>query len=254
LNKVTTKDRISRQAVRSRQGQATRDGGLAEIGQESARHVELSTFTDAQLVLLYGHGCEPAFDELFGRHHRRLHRFLVRMTGDVGEAEDVLQETFVRVARAASKYEPTAAFTTWLFKIAVNRCSSYLKQRGRCKLLRFPGDAGRRTEAAGSARSAMEPVEPESRTPFEQVRGRELQEAFLRAVASLDEPLRAAFVLHEFEGFAGAEAAAILDVPLGTLKTHVHRARLALRRKLAGQLGAAAETAVAGSSLKGARS
>jgi RNA polymerase sigma-70 factor (ECF subfamily) len=202
--------------------------------------VELSTFTDAQLVLLYGHGCEPAFDELFGRHHRRLHRFLVRMTADAGEAEDLLQETFVRVARAASKYEPTAAFTTWLFRIAVNRCSSYLKRRGRFKLLRLPALA-----------SAGEPLEPECRAPYEQVRGRELQAAFVRAVATLDEPLRAAFVLCELEGFAGADAASILDLPLGTVKTHVHRARLALRRRLAGHLTAGA---VATPRLKGARS
>lgn len=260
--------------------------------------MELSTFTDAQLVLLYGHGCEPAFDELFERHHRKLLRFLVRMTGDVGEAEDVLQETFVRVARAASRYEPAAAFTAWLYRIAVNRCSSYLKRRGRFKLLRFPAAGadsgvsrgndrgGRLPEDASDwqARGIVlgggiaEPVEPESRAPFEQVLGRELREAFLRAVASLDEPLRMAFVLCEFEGFPCADAAAILDVPTGTVKTHVHRARLALRRKLAGHLGAEArrgagvtlpdgaagnsggaepeadnETASAGASLKGGR-
>ncbi len=261
--------------------------------------MELSTFTDAQLVLLYGHGCEPAFDELFERHHQKLLRFLVRMTGDVGEAEDLLQESFVRVARAASKYEPSAAFTTWLYRIAVNRCSSYLKRRGRFKLLRLPfagagpgilrgHDRGEPCAEVGSERHAgsivlgrgsAEPVEPESSAPFEQILGRELRESFLRAVASLDEPLRKAFVLCEFEGFPCADAAAILDVPTGTVKTHVHRARLALRRKLAGHLGAEArrqadfdssdraggnsggaepdadnETATAGASLKGARS
>ncbi len=182
--------------------------------------MELREFTDPQLMLMYSHGCEEAFDQLFHRHRKRLYRYLHRMTGDSHEAEEVLQETFVRVARSANTYEATAKFTTWLFRIATNRCLSHLKRRGRFKLLRFPADLS----------------EPEELNPFQQVRDREITEAFKLAVAELESPLRPAFVLRELEGFSYAEGANILNVPVGTMKTHVHRAWKILRLKLSHQL------------------
>ena len=175
---------------------------------------------------MYSHGCENAFGELFNRHRERLYRFLHRMTGDTHEAEEVLQETFVRVARSAETYEPTAKFTTWLFRIATNRALSHLKRRGRFKLLRFPADFS----------------EPEELNPFQQARDREVTEAFVKAVATLENSLRSAFVLRELEDFSYAEAANILDLPLGTVKTHVRRARMAMRKKMSKQLRSVQET------------
>lgn len=178
--------------------------------------MELGEFTDGQLLLMYAHGNEGAFSELFERHHASLHRFLLRMTNNVQDAEEVLQETFVRVARAAIRYEPTAAFTTWLFRIASNRCLSHLGRRKNFTLLRFPLQEAASTAAA----------------PFEQVRERELEEAHRGAVARLPLALRSAYVLREFEHFTYEEAATILNVPVGTVKTHVHRARMKLRQRL----------------------
>ena len=182
--------------------------------------MELREFTDPQLMLMYSHGCEGAFDELFHRHRERLYRYLHRMTGDSHEAEEVLQEAFVRVARSADTYEPTAKFTTWLFRIATNRCLSHMKRRGRFKLLRFPKDMS----------------EPEERNPYQKARDREVEEAFKKAVATLDTPLRSAYVLRELEDFSYAEAAKILALPVGTVKTHVRRARMAMRQKLSKEL------------------
>ena len=173
-------------------------------------------------MLMYSHGRESAFDELFHRHRERLYGYLHRMTGDSHEAEEVLQEAFVRVARSADTYDPTAKFTTWLFRIATNRCLSHMKRRGRFKLLRFPADMS----------------EPEERNPYQLARDREVEEVFKKAVATLDTPLRSAFVLRELEDFSYAEAAKILALPLGTVKTHVRRARMAMRQKLSKELQA----------------
>jgi len=170
---------------------------------------------------MYSHGCEEAFDELFLRHCKGLYRYLKRMTDDVGEAEDMLQETFVRVARNAKSYEPAASFKAWLYRIATNRCLSHLKGRGRLKLLAFPGEVS---------------DEVATDKPFQQARDMEVTEAFKEAVVELSAPLRAAVVLRDLEQYTYPEAAAILDIPVGTVKTHVHRGRKILRQKLARHL------------------
>ena len=178
--------------------------------------MDYSDFTDCQLMVMYSHGLEEAFDKLFLRHCKGLYKYLNRMLGDKNEAEDILQETFIRVAQNAGKYESTDAFKAWLYRIATNRCLSHLKKRGRLKLLPFPRD-----------------LPEESSEPFQQARDREVNEAFKKAIVDLDPLLRAAVVLRELEHYTYPEAAAILDIPVGTVKTNVHRGKIILRKKLA---------------------
>ena len=173
-------------------------------------------FTDAQLILLFAHGREDAFDELYRRHSPGIYRFLQRMLKSSHEAEELLQETFYRVAKAAGRFEPGAAkVRTWIYRIASNCCFSYLKGRKGCKILPFPSEELR-----------------EERTPESDSSREELNEALKEEVKALPPALQAAFVLREMEGFAYDEGARILEIPLGTFKTHVHRARSSLREKL----------------------
>lgn len=184
--------------------------------------MELSEFSDNQLVLLFRNGRRDAFAELFRRHRGMVHRIARRMVGAGPDAEEVLQDAFLRVARAASSYEAKARFSTWLYRIVVNRCLSFRARSGRGRLVALPERC---------------PPDP-APGPYERARAGELKASLRREVAGLPDPLCAAFTVVVLEERPYAEAAEILEVPVGTVKTHVHRARLLLRRRLARELAA----------------
>lgn len=184
--------------------------------------MELGEFSDNQLMLLYAHGRREAFDVLFHRHAALVHRLAVRMVGGAADAEEVLQEVFLRLARAAETWQPRAQLTTWLYRVAVNRCLTHRERRGRGRVVLLPG---------------LEVAAPGDDHPYQAARDRELAGRVRARVAELPDALCAAFTLCALEGRSTAEAAEILEVPAGTVKTHVHRARLLLRRRLARELG-----------------
>lgn len=165
-------------------------------------------------MLLYRHGNEAAFEELY---HRRVHgllAYLHRLTGDRHVAEELLQDSFVRAARAAGSWEPQAQVSTWLYRIASNRFRSWRRKR-RQVLLPFPSE-----------------IRDPGKGPFDETAERDLQRELHRHLATLPANLATAFTLTQLEGLAYAEAAEVLELPEGTVKTHVHRARERLRLRL----------------------
>ncbi len=179
--------------------------------------MKLNEFTDHQLIVMYVHGCETAFDEIFSRHYESLFNYLIKMVSDKERAREILQDSFVRVARSAATYEPKAKFSTWLFKIATNLCLTFLKKEsGRFQLLQFPVDYSDRLQ----------------KTPFDAVRDLEINITLEKAISGLNINLRSPFVLHELNEFTYAKVALILDIPEGTVKIRVHRARKKLQQKL----------------------
>lgn len=181
--------------------------------------MDLSAFTDPQLMALYVHGRQDAFDALFHRHHGRVYRMAYRMTGHASDAEELVQEVFLRVARAAPRYTPSAQFTTWLYRVTCNCCLTHCARRAPDNIVPL-----------SSALAA--PLPSPAPSPHDALRARQLAASLDRAIAQLPLPWRAAFALCVLEGLPGLEAAEILQLPLGTVKTHVHRARDALRRAL----------------------
>jgi RNA polymerase sigma-70 factor (ECF subfamily) len=179
--------------------------------------VDLSEFTDNQLMLLFAHGTRAAFDALYHRHKQRVFRLAVRMVGERADAEEILQEVFLRLARSAENWEPRAKLTTWIYRVTVNRCLTHRERQGKANLILLPG---------------LETVPAVARGPYEEVRERELVRHIRERVAELSGPLAAAFTLCAMEGLSYPEAAEVLERPVGTVKTHVHRARLLLRRRL----------------------
>lgn len=177
---------------------------------------DLTIYSDGQLMLLYHHGVEEAFTRLYERHHRRVHTVLLRMSGNEFEAQDLLQEVFCRVARAAARYEPRARFETWLHRIALNLFLDHRRSVVRLNVVPLPDP---------------EPVAT-GEGPEQVSSDRDLERRFRAEVAALPETLRAAFVLREIAGFSEHEAAEMLEIPRGTVKTHVHRARLHLRDRV----------------------
>ncbi|HZD54806.1 MAG TPA: RNA polymerase sigma factor [Candidatus Aquicultoraceae bacterium] len=187
--------------------------------------------SDAELMDLYGRGSRDAFEELFARHHLRVIHFCYRMTGDRAKAEEAAQEVFLRIARAASTYRPTAKFTTWLYTIARRTTLNFLrdeKERAEKVPIRDEGDDG---ETEGITLPG-----PDDWAPEHAAWGAELRERFAEALGNLPEPNRAAFVLNRGEGLSYEETASVLGVTVQTVKSRIFRAREALLAELSADL------------------
>ena len=178
----------------------------------------MADISDDELVTLYRDGDADAFDTLFGRHRTPVYNFARLMLGDADGAEDVLQETFLTVARTARDYEPRGRFRGWLMRVVRNLCLNRI--------------AALRVRRRVVAESGLNVVEAASREPSPPQRlERDEQMARLRGLISgLPERQRETLVLYAFEQMSYREIADVLGMPLGTVKTLIHRARAALAR------------------------
>ncbi|MFI1583123.1 RNA polymerase sigma factor SigM [Embleya sp. NPDC020630] len=169
--------------------------------------------TDADLLTRHTHGDPDAFGELVRRHRDRLWAVALRTLGDREEAADALQDALVSAYRAAGRFEGRAAVTTWLHRIVVNACLDRARRRAARPAVPLPEDLDQRLPA------------PAQEDPA--VRG-ETREALLAALATLPAEQRAALVLVDMEGYPVDEAARILDVASGTIKSRCARGRAKL--------------------------
>jgi len=176
--------------------------------------------TDAQLIAVTQGGEVEAFQELVGRYQHRLFGLCYKLLGRHHDAEDACQETFLRAYRALDRYDPGRPFDRWLLTIAANCCVSMLRRRRPRRELAREGFEGGGANVRGSA------------SPAEEVEARDFVEAAAEAIAHLGEPYRVPFVLFHQEGLAYGEIAQALDLPLGTVKSRVHRARKMLYQRL----------------------
>lgn len=162
-----------------------------------------------ELIVRCLRGDDRAIAALVERHQSQVYGLCYRMVGHRQDAEDVVQETFVRAVRSLAQWDSAREFIPWLLAIAANRCRTLLARRS--KRQTSTGDV----EFAADGR-------PD--------RGRALQtaEEVQRALGGLREEYRQAFLLFHVDQLSYAEIGAALDVPLGTVKTWVHRARLEL--------------------------
>lgn len=171
-------------------------------------------------------GDQAAFGDLVGRHQDRLRNTLLRLTGSAEEAEDVAQEAFVQAYLKLETFQRTARFYTWLYRIAFNLAvSKSRKRRPRVSL-----DAVQ--EAGGP-----EPTGEAMATPDRPVLEGERSELLHAAIAELAEDHRAVLVLREFDGCDYQQIAEMLDVPIGTVRSRLFRARAQLKQRLEGALG-----------------
>lgn len=181
---------------------------------------------DARLMARVQAGDREAFRELHDRFAPRLFRLLVRLCGDGRRAEDLLQEVFLRVWKAAPRYEPLAPLEAWLRRIARNTAWSERDYRRRRPHLRAASlDA---FDAADEARDRN----PRNTQPLEQAALAEESRRLVAAVAGLPARLRWTFVLVRLEGLSLAEAALATELPLGTIKSRL----FAAERRLASVL------------------
>ena len=173
----------------------------------------MSDVSDDDLIRLYREGDADAFDALFDRYDGPVYRFASAMLSDGAGAEEVLQETFLSVSRAAQRYEPRGAFRTWLMRIVRNRCLNRLEsERVRRRVIRQGG---------------LRVIDPPSPGPSPTDRA-EMNEQMRRvrdAVAALPDRQREALALYAFDRMSYRDIGAVLGAPVNTVKTLIHRAR-----------------------------
>lgn len=168
-------------------------------------------------------GDAAAFGRLVERHQTRVYAVCLRILADPEEARDTSQEAFVTAFRKLSQFRGDAAFTTWLHRIAVNACYDALRRAKRRPMLHT-------AEPSGDDRE-REPGTP-SPDPADEIAG---TVDVARALAGIPEDYRIAVVLADVEDLPYEEIARVLEVPVGTVKSRVHRGRIALARALSGE-------------------
>jgi RNA polymerase sigma-70 factor, ECF subfamily len=187
---------------------------------------DLPGLSDQEVVALARAGKETGYRELLRRYERPVFSLIYRMVRDRAAAEDLSQETFVKVLNALDSYRPEYKFSSWIFKIANNAAIDHLRRR-EVDTLSLDGAPNARTadEVEATALQATD----RGPSPLADLESRELGTAIEQAIAKLRPEYRACILLRHVEGRAYEEIAEALDLPLGTVKTYIHRARLELR-------------------------
>jgi RNA polymerase sigma-70 factor (ECF subfamily) len=191
---------------------------------------EYTALSDQEVVARAREGREPAYRELIRRYERPIFSLIFRMVRDRELAEDLTQETFVKALNAVESYRPEFKFSSWIFKIANNAAIDHLRRR-ELQTLSLEGAPNAVTPEAIEATALQ--LSDRLESPLEELEARELGGQIESAIARLRPEYRSCILLRHVEGRAYEEIAEILDLPLGTVKTYIHRARNELRASLA---------------------
>jgi RNA polymerase sigma-70 factor (ECF subfamily) len=172
---------------------------------------------------------ERAFREVVETYQNKVYNLTYRMLNDPAEAEDLAQEVFITVFKSIDQFRGDAKFSTWLYRVAANHCKNrikYLARRHDRDRAEFDESIDR-TAAAGAVTGPSATPRPDAL-----IEGVEREQQLSAAIAELDEDHRLLIVLRDIEELSYEEVCEITGLPEGTVKSRLHRARLALRRKL----------------------
>jgi RNA polymerase sigma-70 factor (ECF subfamily) len=180
----------------------------------------LKELDDSRVVAAFLDGNKRAFNELVDRYQSRLLNFVYRTTGDRERAEDLVQETFIRVYRHLHRFDQSKKFSTWIYTIASNLAKNELRNRSRNPLVLFQ-------MLKNNWDADQKPLEWEDNSyrPDDLYRKRHLRRQVETAVSQLPEHHRTVFILREMEGKTYEEIAEITRCNLGTVKSRLNRAR-----------------------------
>jgi RNA polymerase sigma-70 factor (ECF subfamily) len=179
--------------------------------------------TDEQLVRKSQQDDERAFGELVSRYESKVYSLALKMVRNPEDAEDVLQDTFLRAYRGIKSFKGNSTFSTWIYRITAN--SALMRLRKRQLPTVSIDDADEREAPINIADWAPGPVE--------QMLNQETQAAMTEAIEALPPEFRQVFVLRDIEELSNAEVAEILDLSVAAVKSRLHRARLKVRNRLA---------------------
>lgn len=183
---------------------------------------------DVRLMLRVKEGDQASFAELVERHSGLLVNFMMRFFGTRAVGEDLAQEVFLRVWRAAPQYEPRARFKTWLLTIATNVSLNRKRWESRRPLFTLQGD--------DDGSSGIERVPGSEPAPDEMPEREELKNKVRAAIAELPEQQRAALIMSRYDQLPYAEIAETLDISVMAVKSLINRAKEGLKKRLAHEL------------------
>ena len=179
--------------------------------------------TDERLIKQFQEGDRHAFDELVKRYKDRLHNFVCRYLNNQTLAEDVVQETMIKLYTHKHYYKPVAKFSTWIYTIAGNLAKTELRRKKRHKV----------TNLSHMSRDEKEyqlpSVEPET---DDTVQGHFAEKEIQKAIQELPLHFRTVVIMRDIQELSYEEISKIVDVPLGTVKSRINRARLQLQQSL----------------------
>lgn len=186
---------------------------------------------DQQLVERAQRGDKHAFELLVVKYQRRLGRLISRFVRNAAEAEDVTQEAFIKAYRALPGFRGDSAFYTWLYRIGINTAKNHLVAQGRRAPTSTPMDA----EEAESFEDAA--LLHEVSTPENELMSKQVVDVVNASLQQLPEDLRTALTLREIEGLSYEEIAAVMNCPIGTVRSRIFRAREVVATNLRPLLG-----------------
>jgi len=181
---------------------------------------------DQQLVERAQRGDKRAFELLVSKYQRKLMRLLSRFVRDAAEVEDIAQEAFIKAYKALPSFRGDSAFYTWLYRIGINTAKNHLSSTGR----RVPTT----TEYDAEEAEVFEDGDllRDINTPESVLMSKEIAETVNAAIERLPEELRTAIMLREIEGLSYEEIAAIMNCPIGTVRSRIFRAREEISARL----------------------
>lgn len=181
------------------------------------------SYTDEQLIARFQAGDENAYIELVNRYRNRLMTFVFRFVGETEQAEDIVQDTLIKVYTHRHFYKEIAKFSTWIYTIAGNLSKTELRKRKRRKTSSISqmGIDDRDYEIPA--------IEPET---DDVLQGEYTEQQIQRSIQSLPQHFRTVIILRDIQELSYEEISKIVDVPLGTVKSRINRARLQLQDQL----------------------
>ena len=178
---------------------------------------------DSLLVIQAKNGSREAFSSLMELHQGRVYNLALRMTGSPEDAADLSQEAFLNAWRGLSSFQGNSSFSTWVYRLASNACIDFLRRRKRQQQAESP------ISLDDEEAPCPEPADPRG-TPEEELERQELRRAVERGLQALPDHHRQILIMRELSGLSYQEISAVLGLDLGTVKSRIARARLALQK------------------------
>jgi len=204
-----------------------------EVTKKDKIMADIQDMPDEELMFLCAQDDLGAFNTLFGRYQKRILNFACRYLNDRSSAEDILQETFLRMLLFRKSFNKRkASFATWLHTISKNLCFQE-SQKGKIQGMPSNPSFHSRVDSAEGQDEELEVPDCHQLNPLEKLEHQELQEKVNQAISLLPSRQREALILSKYQGMSLSEIAAVLDCSEGAVKQLIHRALLSLRAKLA---------------------
>lgn len=179
--------------------------------------------TEKKLIIESQKGDMESFEALIGAYQKGAYNIAYRMLGDVEDAKDASQEAIIKIYRSIGGFRMQSSFKTWFFRVVTNTCLDYRRKRSRHKVLYI--DNPHESDEGSFRRQMEDPSEGPEETLLRSEQSRALQSMIME----MPEKYRTALVLRDIRGFSYAEIGEMLDLPDGTVKSRISRARLVLK-------------------------